>query len=208
LISSSSQTLTPLKDFGRKVGEIRDEINEDHKAAAHPTIFYELLTSDLPESEKTNARLGDEAQLIIAAGLITTSWALTVCSYHLSCNPSVLSALRTELDEAGVKSAADCDWNKLQKLPYLYGVVHESIRLAHGISTRSPRLNPDSDLQYGDWVIPRNTPVSMTAVDVLMNENIFVEPRQFRPERWIDNPDLEKYFVPFAKGSRQCLGIK
>jgi cytochrome P450 len=164
--------------------------------------------SDLPDSEKTNARLGDEAQLIIAAGLITTSRALTVGSYHISANPAVLRALRAELDAAGVRSAADCDWNSLQKLPYLNGVVHESIRLAHGVSTRSPRLNPDSELRYSSWVIPKNTPVSMTAYDMLMNETLFPEPRTFRPERWIEDPGLEKFFVPFAKGSRQCLGIK
>jgi cytochrome P450 len=196
------------QDLGRRVGEIRDEINEDHKIVSHPTIFYELLNSDLPDSEKTNARLGDEAQLIIAAGLITTSWALTVGAFHLSSNPTILAALRAELDSAGINSIADCDWNKLQKLPYLNGVVHESIRLAHGISTRSPRLCPDAELRYGDWVIPKNTPVSMTAYDVLVNETIFPEPRKFRPERWIENPGLERFFVPFAKGSRQCLGIK
>jgi cytochrome P450 len=69
-------------------------------------------------------------------------------------------------------------------------------------------LNPDAELTYGDWVIPKNTPVSMTAYDVLMNEKVFPEPRTFRPERWIEDTGLERFFVPFAKGSRQCLGIK
>ena len=156
--------------------------------------------SDLPDSEKTNARLGDEAQLIIAAGLITTSWALTVGSYHLSSNPAILRALRAELDAVGIRSAADCDWNSLQKLPYLNGVVHESIRLAHGISTRSPRLSPDSELRYGAWLIPKNTPVSMTAFDVLMNERVFPEPKTFRPARWIEDPGLERFSCRLPRG--------
>jgi cytochrome P450 len=166
------------------------------------------LNSDLPDSEKTNARLGDEAQLIIAAGLTTTSWALTVGSYHLSTNPPMLKKLRAELNGVGAKSIDDLEWTALQRLPYLNGVVHESIRLAHGIGTRSPRLNPDAELKYGEWVIPKNTPVSMTAVDILMNEDLFPQPKTFRPERWVENPGLERFFVPFAKGSRQCLGIK
>ena len=129
-------------------------------------------------------------------------------SYHLSSNPSVLAALRAELDEAGIKSTRDCEWSKLQRLPYLNGVVHESIRLAHGVSTRSPRLSPDADLRYGDWLIPENTPVSMTAIDILMNEELFPAPREFRPDRWAQDPGLERFFVAFGKGSRQCLGIK
>jgi len=99
------------------------------------------------------------------------------------------------------------DWFKLESLPYLHGVVHEAIRLAHGVTTRSPRLAPDTELHYGDWVIPKNTPVSMSNIDVLTNEEIFPEPKVFKPERWIGKPELDRYFVPFTKGSRQCLGL-
>jgi cytochrome P450 len=164
--------------------------------------------SDLPESEKTDARLGDEAQLVVAAGLVTTSAALTVASYHLAANPQIVLRMRKELQEAGMTPGGDLDWHKLETLPYLNGCVHEAIRLAHGISTRSPRLAPDTELHYKDWVIPKNTPVSMTNVDILMNEDIYPQPKIYRPERWIEDPDLEKFFVPFTKGSRQCLGLK
>lgn len=162
-----------------------------------------MLNSDLPEAEKTDARLGDEAQLVIAAGLLTTSWALTVASFHLSTKPAVLAKLRAELG-----SKPDLNWHKLETLPYLTGCVRESIRLAHGLSSRSPRLAPDTELTYKDWVIPKNTPVSMTNVHILMNEDIHPEPKEFKPERWIGNPELERFFVPFTKGSRQCLGLK
>ena len=42
------------------------------------------------------------------------------------------------------------------------------------------------------------------------NESIFPKPLEFIPERWLDRAErirLEKYLVPFSKGSRQCLGI-
>jgi cytochrome P450 len=126
----------------------------------------------------------------------------------MSADPAILAKLRAEVNEAGMTAGSTLEWHKLEALPYLYGCVHEAIRLAHGVSTRSPRLAPDTELHYGDWVIPKNTPVSMTNVDVLMDENIYPEPRKFKPERWIGNPELERYFVPFTKGSRQCLGLK
>jgi cytochrome P450 len=136
--------------------------------------------------------------------VITTSWALTVLSFHLANNPDIAAKLRDELKT----QEEPYDWHKLEKLPYLNGCIHETIRLSHGIVTRDPRLAPDTALQYGKWTIPPNTPVSMTTVDILMNETIFPEPRSFRPERWEQDPELEKYFVPFGKGSRMCLGIK
>ncbi|KAG4435065.1 hypothetical protein IFR05_009455 [Cadophora sp. M221] len=195
------------KELARQVREIRDGLNDSHKHVDHPTIFHELLYSDLPEAEKSDARLGDEAQLIIAAGLVTTSWALTVASFHISKTPGILQKLRQELADAGSTSTKPLDWHKLEQLPYLSGCVHEGIRLAHGITTRDPRLAPDTAIKYGDWAIPPNTPVSMTNVDILMSESIFPDPKEFVPERWIDNPGLERYFVPFGKGSRACAGI-
>lgn len=195
--------------MAREVGEIRKGINEAHKNVKHPTIFHELLNSDLPAEEKSDARLGDEAQLIVAAGLITTSWALSVSSFHIINSPKICQKLRKELETAaGSTPTAPLDWHKLEQLPYLKGCVHEAVRLAHGVTTRSPRLAPDTELQYGSWIIPRNTPVSMTNVDILMNENIFPNPKAFVPERWINNPNLDRYFVGFGKGSRACLGLK
>jgi cytochrome P450 len=166
-----------------------------------------LLNSDLPKGEKSNARLGDEAQLIVAAGLITTSWALSVASFHIISNTDVSNKLRRELLYAN-PAVKNANWHELEKLPYLHGCIREGSRLAHGVTTRNPRLAPDIDLKYGDWIIPRNVPVSMTNVDILMNKDIYPDPEKFIPERWINNPGLDRYFVPFGKGSRMCLGVK
>lgn len=197
--------LTVSYDQSTQVSQIRTGMNAEHKSASHPTIFHELLNNpELPEEEKSDTRLGDEAQLLVSAGLLTTAWTLSVASYHLAANPTMTTRLREEL--CGVEQPYD--WRTLEKLPYLNGIVHEATRLAHGIVTRDPRLAPDTELRYGDWKIPPNTPVSMTSYHILMSEEIFPDPKSFIPERWIGHPELERYFVPFGKGSRQCLAIK
>lgn len=35
----------------------------------------------------------------------------------------------------------------------------------------------------------------------------FSDPSVFDPDRWLNNKSIEKYLVPFSKGTRQCLGI-
>lgn len=198
------------QDLAEEIKTIRTNlIGQTHKPTLQPTIFKELLLNEeLPASEKTDDRLGDEAQLIVAAGLVTTSWALSIATFYLSRDKAIVRCLREEIWDSGL--AEPFDWNLLVQLPYLNGVVHESIRLSHGTATRHPRRAPDTDLVYRQWRIPRNTPVSMTTMDVLMDPGIFREPDIFNPERWVKHggADLERYFVPFGKGSRQCLGIK
>lgn len=42
-----------------------------------------------------------------------------------------------------------------------------------------------------------------------MHADIFPEPTEFRPERWLQGgKKLDKYLVSFGKGTRQCLGMK
>lgn len=136
------------RDGERQVADIRSGINEGHKYAGHPTIFHELINSDLPPHEKSDKRLGDEAKLVIAAGLITTSWALTVASFHIINDAEVFRRLREELKAAMPdSSAAPLEWVKLERLPYLNGCVREAIRLSYGIATRNPRLSPEKEIQ-------------------------------------------------------------
>ncbi len=42
------------------------------------------------------------------------------------------------------------------------------------------------------------------------NPDAFPDPETFNPERWTDAAaakKLEKFLVPFSKGSRQCIGM-
>jgi cytochrome P450 len=50
----------------------------------------------------------------------------------------------------------------------------------------------------------------MSGYYVLWDPEIFTNPGEFRPERWLE-PDarekLDPYYIPFGRGSRSCVGI-
>jgi cytochrome P450 len=96
-------------------------------------------------------------------------------------------------------------------------VVNEGLRKDYGVTSRLPRCAPDRDTKYGDIVIPRGTPVSMSIPDIHDDPKLFPQPSSFLPERWLrderaermpDPAGLQRFLVPFSKGSRQCLGLK
>jgi cytochrome P450 len=187
--------------------------DEAHKTTDHPTLFHELLDSDLSEQEKSVHRMVQEAQVVVSAAILTTSWAAAVASFHIINDPEIFKKLRAELVEAIPDPFSRLEWQNLERLPYLTGCIKEGIRLAYGISSRLPRV-ARQDIKYKQWVIPAGTPVSMTIVDMNHDEEVFPDSHSFIPERWMNNPTtkdgspLERYYVGFGKGSRQCIGLK
>ena len=176
----------------------------------HPTIFHELLNSNLPQSEITPKRLLSEGITVVMAGTATSAHYLKTTAYHILANPSVLHRLNTELKTCMANPAELPPFNTLNNLPYLNAVVNEGFRLSHGVITRLQRIAPTENLQVPNtsFVIPAGTPISMSSWLIHLNPELFPEPDNFRPERWLEPgaENLKKYLVNFSRGSRICLG--
>ncbi|MCJ1268562.1 hypothetical protein MMC22_008450 [Lobaria immixta] len=187
------------------------KMSQDSKAG-QDTVFYGLVHSNLPESEKTSSRLSQEAELIITAGQDTTAPTLSTIVYQLLANPDKLNKLKKELADAIPDSTTPPTCQQVDQLPYLSAVIQEVLRLHPSAPFRSQRVSPDEPLHYDDgsnptWIIPAGTPMSMSIPLLQTDPNIFPEPNEFRPERWLDNPRLDRYLLTFSKGTRICLGI-
>lgn len=181
----------------------------------HPTIFHEMLSSKvLPDHEKTPARLAQEGQILVQGGTLTTSWTLSLATFHLLHRPSTLKKLRDELFEAIPDPNEVVPLAKLESLPFLRAVVKESLRHGIGTSGRLSRIARDESHvvhdreNMKDWHIPPNSVVSMSPYKTIMDELIFPDPTGFHPERWLkDGERLEKYLTVFGGGTRSCLGM-
>jgi len=200
---------------------IEEEEDKNYKISSHPTIFHEILSSDLPLSEKKLDRLWQEGQTIVGAGTETTAWTMSVIVYHVLSNPAIKKRLLQELNNVMKDGNVPCI--QLEKIPYFAAIVSEGLRLSYGVTTRLQRVSPDQVLPYKNWQIPpgvrfspsasntstntSQTPVGMTTVLQHHDPSIFPDPTTFNPERWLENPHLSRYLVSFCKGSRGCLGI-
>ncbi|KAI1322849.1 cytochrome P450 [Xylariaceae sp. FL0255] len=175
-------------------------------------VFRTLLLNDaLPPSEKQYNRISQEAVTIIAAGADTTASALTTAVYHICKDKEIiLPRLRAEVEHVLPDESTRPSVVELERLPYLTAIVKETLRLAT-LTARLTRVAPDEALQYGDWVMPPGTAISMTIRNVSLDPEIFPEPKKFVPERWLPiNPNLDicnRYFMAFSKGTRLCLGM-
>ena len=90
----------------------------------------------------------------------------------------------------------------------------EGLRVNAIATSRSVRAAPNETLRYKDWVIEPGTPVGMNTHFTHLSDDIFPEATKYDPYRWLNaekegtKAELEKYFNPFGKGSRNCVGLK
>ncbi len=178
---------------------------------ARPTLVDVIMSAkNLPDKDKEYTRVSDEVTTIAAAGSETTASVLRTISYHLYSKPDLLAHLRTELQSFTdtLTPGEEATWAQLSQLPYLTAVIMEGLRLSPGLVSRMARVATE-EMSYAGWVIPAGTPVGMTTILMHYDENIYKDAKEFNPGRYMDQEQrwkLEKYFAPFSRGSRDCLG--
>ncbi|KAI1495097.1 cytochrome P450 [Biscogniauxia mediterranea] len=193
-----------------KVREIR---NSPKPERVKSTIFEGIFNSSLPAEEKTDQRLASEAQLVVFAGEGTTAHTLTCCLYQLLANKGEVQRLRAEL-MAAVPDPNNITLAQVDSLPYLNAIIQEAVRLHPGVMARQVRISPEVPIVYNDkgtgksYVVPPGTVTSMSPLDTHMHPDAFgPDAYEYRPQRWIDNPKLARYFIGFSRGARNCVGM-
>ncbi|KAM0133544.1 hypothetical protein ACHAPC_006871 [Botrytis cinerea] len=193
-----------------RVDEVRNSPNPEK---IKTTIFEGVLSSKLPDEEKTNLRLAHEAQLVVFAGEGTTAYTLQSALFQLLANPKEFEKVKAEVLSAIPNPDSLPSFSEVENLPYLNAVIQEIIRIHPGVVSRLPRVSPKTPTLYHDkkndkeYIIPAGTSTNMTAQIAHMNPDVFEDPYEFRPQRWIDDPRLDKAFIGFARGTRNCIGM-
>ncbi|RAL66217.1 hypothetical protein DID88_005889 [Monilinia fructigena] len=172
------------------------------------SLFRSILASEMPEDELSDERLAKEAQVLLLAGVLSSATTLGFCSYYILSNKDIHTRLQEELkDVMAMWPHQVPSWAELERVKYLQAIIKEGLRLSYGTMHRLPRVSPDQEIHYKDWTIPTDTAVGMSAYLMATDPVVYPEPDKYRPERWLGdvNPAIHRNFVPFTRGSRNCL---
>ncbi len=183
---------------------IEDRRNSDEEG--DDLLHRLILATDEDGNHMTDAQLRDEAITMFLAGHETTALTISYTWRLLAENPDVARRLYQEVDDIlGGKPATVDD---VRKLKYTEAIIKESLRI-HPPAWIIGR-EPTEDVEIGPYLIPKGAQVLMCQSVLQMLPKYFVEPTQFRPERWLD-PEFEKslprhVYMPFGGGPRVCIG--
>ncbi|KAL9078853.1 MAG: hypothetical protein Q9157_002223 [Trypethelium eluteriae] len=198
---------------------------EDMTLTKRPALFRTILSSNLPIEEKSLGRLSHESLVFVGAGGETCARHMTNATYYILANQDrVLPRLRKELDSVMPSADTMVSSYDLQKLPWLVcatplenegrnSIIRETLRVTALVTSRLPLVAPEPLSHPGSgYTIPSGYAVSMTLRDILRDPAIYPAPNEFRPERWLESSPAElekmnKFYLPFSRGSRACMGI-
>ncbi|THU80148.1 cytochrome P450 [Dendrothele bispora CBS 962.96] len=149
--------------------------------------------------------LVSEAITVLIAGTDATTNAMTAAVFLISTHPNVKEALRRELESALGKFGTPKIEGQISGLPYLNACVLEVLRYHSPTGMGLPRVSQGFEFR-GHW-FPAGTDVSVPTWTMQHDPIVFgPDPYIFRPERWIEDPSLIKFFMGFSSGARSCIG--
>ncbi|KAM1079864.1 hypothetical protein TB2_014229 [Malus domestica] len=136
----------------------------------------------------------------------TTEWALT----ELLCNPATLVEAKAELNRV-IGPSRKIEESDIDNLPYLQGIIKETLRLHPPIPFLVPR-KAMHDTSFMGYFVPKDTQVFVNAYAIGRDPDAWRdEPTLFKPERFIgsktDYRGQNYELVPFGAGRRMCAGV-
>ncbi len=149
-----------------------------------------LRARDEEGEPMTDLELRDELMTMLMAGHETTATGLAFAFDLLLREPHVLSRLRDELDG--------------EDDTYLDAVVTETLRLRPVIDAAERTLTKPRTI--GGWELPPGIRVYPNITVVHLREDLYPQPYEFRPERFIEEEAPSYAWLPFGGGIRRCIG--
>src|SRR3954447_512583 len=179
--SAADQLVFEQIDGRRQSGERRDDIL---------SVLLDARHED--GSEMTRQEIRDELMTALVAGHETTASELAWAFERLAQSPDVVSRLHDEID-AGSDDA------------YLTATIQEVLRRRPVLPQAEPRL-VKKPVTIGDWDYEPGCVLGANAWLVHHDPDIYPDPFEFRPERFLHEGPGTYTWIPFGGGRRRCLG--
>jgi cytochrome P450 family 135 len=141
-------------------------------------------------SPMSDAELRDELATVIGAGHETTATALAWAMERLLRTPRVLGRLRKSID-AGEDE-------------YLDATIKETLRSRPVLSDVARKLTAPT--RIGAYVVPAGWIVLPGILAIHYRDDLFSDPHEFRPERFLEGEGGGLSWIPFGGGVRRCVG--
>jgi cytochrome P450 len=167
----------------------RSEI-EAGKEGQDDVLSLLLAARHEDDSPMSDEELRDELVTVLGAGHETTATGLAWAMERLLRSPRALAKLRESL------AAGEDD--------YLDATVKETLRARPVIVDVARKLTAPTEI--GGYQLKAGTFVMAAIAALHYREDLFPEPEEFRPDRFLESKADNYAWIPFGGGVRRCVG--
>jgi cytochrome P450 len=172
---------------------IRQRRNAGNLEERHD-ILSMLLQARTEDGEAlTDSELRDELLSLVLAGHETTANSLSWAWERLTRTPDAYETLYDSVRN-----------DREDKAEQIEAVITETMRSRPVIPIIGRRTTVPWRL--GEYGVPAGTAISMSITLVHHREDLYPEPFDFKPQRWIGRKPGTYEWIPFGGGTRRCLG--
>lgn len=182
--------------------EIKSMINQRKSNPTGKDALSLMISAHDGEGSISDQELIGQAALMFGAAHLTTAHTLAWTLFLLAEHPSVMTELHHEL-----KMQLDGGFPSVEQIDRLHcteRVVKESMRILPA-SSYSQRVNAVAT-QLGPFALAPGAGIVFSQFMTHHMPELYPNPEEFRPERWLTiNPSPYEY-LPFGAGPRMCIG--
>nr|DAB41795.1 TPA_inf: cytochrome P450 CYP332A42 [Calycopis cecrops] len=150
-----------------------------------------------------------QAGVFILGSVETSSTTLSYALHELAYHPEEQEALHEEITQALEKTESGVlEYQELMDMKYLSACMYETMRKYPPVPYLDRLCNKTYKLN-DEVTIEKGVPVFVNIMAIHHNKEIYPEPNQWKPERFInvsDGDNLNYTFIPFGDGPRFCIG--
>lgn len=199
------RALAPWKQKGEEWFRFHSSLYLSFMAKAEKSESWNWVRQTLASKDSrdlSRLELAYDIGTLYEAGSDTTTMALELFTMAIVLNPEMLRKVQYELDTV-IGSDRLPSFDDRERLPYTNAVVSEVLRWCSVSAGGIPHAVIQDDNHMG-YHIPAGATVIANHWSISLDENLFPGPDTFRPERWLENPNLPN--PAFGFGRRVCPG--
>nr|CAX94850.1 CYP4M25 protein [Cnaphalocrocis medinalis] len=171
------------------------------------TAMLDLLIAAQRDGLIDQAGVQEEVDTFMFEGHDTTAVGLIFFLMVLANRKDIQDKIVAELKEIFGDSQKNITIEDLSKMRYLECCIKESLRLyppVHFISR-----NISETVKLSNYTVPAGTICHIHIYDLHRQENLFENPLEFIPERFLPEKCIGRHpyaYIPFSAGPRNCIG--
>ena len=178
-----------------------EERRANPESSGNDVLSLMLSAKDKQGEGLSDIELKDQMMTLLVAGHETTATALSWALYWIHKLPEVKQKLLAELDSLD----PNADPLAISRLSYLTAVCNETLRI-YPVAFIAFLRFAKSPIEVMGHQFEAESMLAPMIYLTHHREDLYPEPKQFKPERFLERQYSTYEFLPFGGGNRRCIG--